>query len=95
MPVYNGEHYLREAVESVLKQTYSGFGLIMVNDGSTDATSAIFDEYGNSRIARVKNKENIGLTRSLNKGLVRAGGEQITHTDADSGSGTRTCVLAQ
>ena len=83
MSVYNGEKYLAEAIESILNQTFSDFEFIIIDDGSTDETEAILDGFHNSRIIRCKNEQNIGLTRSLNKGLEMARGEYIARMDAD------------
>jgi len=75
MAVYNGEKYLRHAIDSLLAQTFTDFEFIIVDDGSTDATSQIIQGYDDERIRFIQNEENIGLTRSLNKGLALAGGE--------------------
>ena len=83
MSVYNGERYLREAVESVLNQAFAGFEFIIIDDGSTDATSEILDGFGDPRIVRFMNERNIGLAGSLNKGLAMARGEYIARMDAD------------
>jgi glycosyltransferase involved in cell wall biosynthesis len=83
MPVYNGERYLREAVESIVAQTFTNFEFIIIDDGSTDTTGAILDSFDDPRIVRSKNEENIGLARSLNKGLTMARGEYIARMDAD------------
>jgi len=83
MSVYNDERYLCEAVESILNQTYSDFEFIIIDDASTDATTAILGGFDDSRIIRSRNEENIGLTRSLNKGLAIARGEYIARMDAD------------
>lgn len=83
MSVYNGEKYLREAVESILNQTFRDFELIIIDDGSTDGTAAILDSYTDPRIVRLHNSQNIGLTRSLNRGLVVARGEFVARQDAD------------
>jgi len=83
MSVYNGEKYLREAVDSILGQTVRDFELIIVDDGSTDGTWAILQNYNDPRIVLLYNEENVGLTRSLNKGLAVARGEYIARMDAD------------
>jgi len=83
MPVYNGEPYLREAVESILNQTFTDFEFIIIDDGSTDSTWEILIEHNDPRIRLVRNKANIGLIRSLNKGLGLARGEYIARMDAD------------
>ena len=85
MSVYNGERYLREAVESILSQTFTDFEFIIIDDGSTDSTWEILTAYAaqDPRIVLIRNEENIGLTRSLNKGLEVARGEYIARQDAD------------
>ena len=85
MSVNNGERFLRESVESILHQTFTDFEFIIVDDGSTDGTWDILTEYAgqDQRIALVKNQENIGLTKSLNKGLALAKGGFIARQDAD------------
>ena len=69
MSVYNGERYLREAIDSILNQTYKDFEFLIINDGSTDRTKEILDSYNDRRIKIITNKKNIGLTKSLNNGL--------------------------
>ena len=83
MSVYNGEKYLREAIESILKQTFSDFEFIIVNDGSTDSSLSIIQSYSDERIRLINNEKNIGLTKSLNKALKLAGGEYIARQDAE------------
>jgi len=83
MPVYNGEKYLNEAIDSILSQTYSDFEFIIVNDGSTDKTEEIILSYADDRIRYVKNEENIRLIRTLNKGIDLAKGKYIARMDAD------------
>ncbi len=85
MAVYNGKRYLRQAVENILDQTFSNFEFIIVDDGSTDGTWDILTDYADrdQRIVLVQNKENLGLTKSLNKGLALAQGEYIARQDAD------------
>jgi glycosyltransferase involved in cell wall biosynthesis len=83
MAVYNGEDFLREAVESILQQTYSDFEFLVIDDGSTDNTSTIIKSYDDQRIRLVKNIENIGLTKSLNNGLQLSRGAYIARMDAD------------
>ena len=82
MSVYNGEKYLREAIDSILNQTFTDFEFIIINDGSTDGTREILESYSDSRI-RLIHQENIGLTKSLNRGLKLARGEYIARQDAD------------
>lgn len=83
MSVHNGEKYLREAIESILNQTFKDFEFIIVNDGSADSSKEIIFSYDDPRIVYVENETNIGLTKSLNKGLKLAKGEYIARMDAD------------
>jgi glycosyltransferase involved in cell wall biosynthesis len=83
MSVYNGEQFLRKAIESILNQTFKDFEFIIINDGSTDKTQEIVDSYKDPRIVVIKNQQNIGLPKSLNKGLEIARGEYIARMDAD------------
>lgn len=83
MPVYNGERFLREAVESILNQTFTDFEFIIVDDGSTDGTKAILDSYTDPRIVRLEHSTNQGLVAALNRGLHAARGEYVARQDAD------------
>lgn len=83
MPVYNGELYLREAIDSILGQTYTDFEFIIINDGSTDNTEEIINSYADSRIVYLKNEINSGIVYTLNRGLESAKGEYIARMDAD------------
>lgn len=83
MSVYNGEKFLREAMESILNQTFKDFEFIIINDGSTDSSRDIILSYNDLRIMLIDNEKNIGLTRSLNKGLRIVKGEYIARQDAD------------
>jgi glycosyltransferase involved in cell wall biosynthesis len=83
MSVYNGEKYLKEAVDSILNQTFSDFEFIVINDHSTDSTSEILFSYKDSRLKIIENDENIGITKSLNKGLRLVSGKYTARMDAD------------
>jgi glycosyltransferase involved in cell wall biosynthesis len=85
MSVYNGSLYLREAIDSILNQTFKDFEFIIINDCSTDRTESILLDYASrdDRIVLINNEQNLGLTRSLNKGLAIATGEYIARQDAD------------
>ena len=85
MSVYNGEDYLVSAVDSVLGQTYRDFEFIIIDDASTDSTADILNMFAkkDNRIRFIKNKYNIGLTKSLNNGLKLARGRYIARMDAD------------
>jgi len=83
MSVYNGERYLNEAVDSILTQTFRDFEFLIIDDASTDRTPEILRGYDDQRIRIVTNEENLGLTKSLNKGLALARGEYVARMDAD------------
>ena len=86
IPVYNVEAYLRDCLDSVLAQTFADFEVLCVNDGSTDASLAILNEYA-ERDARVKvfSQHNGGPSRARNYGLSQATGTYICFVDADDG----------
>jgi glycosyltransferase involved in cell wall biosynthesis len=83
MSVYNAEQFLREAIDSILNQTYDNFEFIIIDDASTDSSNAILRSYNDHRIRVHLNKENSGLTKSLNIGLALAKGTYIARQDAD------------
>ena len=83
LAVYNGERFLRCALDSLVSQTFTDFELIIVDDASTDRTPSILDDYTDPRLVRMANSENAGQTPSLNKGLQIARGELIARHDAD------------
>lgn len=84
MPVYNARRYLAESIESILKQTYSNFELIIIDDGSTDRSTEIVNAY-RLRDSRVKlfSRSKRGITAALNDGLRSALGIYIARMDAD------------
>ena len=75
--------YLKESIDSVLNQTYSNFEFIIIDDGSTDDSLEFIKSYDDPRIQLIINEENIGLTKSLNKGFEVAQGEFIARMDTD------------
>lgn len=83
MPVYNGETFLREAIDSVLAQTFTDFVFLIINDGSTDNTEKIILSYNDSRIQYVRNEENLKLIKTLNKGLSLVTTKYVARMDAD------------
>jgi len=85
MSVYNGERHLPESIESILNQTFKDFEFVIIDDGSTDKAPEILKEYAkkDKRVKIITNKENIGLTKSLNKGIKIAKGEYIARIDAN------------
>ncbi|WP_052700502.1 glycosyltransferase [Methylocucumis oryzae] len=84
MPVYNAERYVAKAVESILNQTFSDFEFIIINDGSKDKSLKILEKYAkkDNRI-RLISRENRGLVKTLNEGLMLAKAPLIARMDAD------------
>lgn len=84
MPVYNSEKYISEAIESVCNQSYKNWELLIVNDGSTDYTSKIIDDFAkkDSRI-KVFHRKNEGVSMARNFALNQICGEYITFIDSD------------
>ena len=84
IPVYNVEEYLRVCVDSVLQQTFTDFELILIDDGSSDKSGQICDEYSvkDNRV-HVIHQENAGVSSARNAGLAYASGEYISFVDAD------------
>ncbi|TAL68268.1 MAG: glycosyltransferase [Bacteroidetes bacterium] len=83
MPVYNAEKHLKEAIQSILNQTYTDFEFIIVDDGCTDKSQKIIKSIKDIRINLVVNEQNIGLTKSLLNGYTFCKGEFIARMDAD------------
>jgi len=88
MPVYNAEKYVQQALKSISNQTYRKFELIIVDDSSTDSTSRILEEFKKKdrRVVLIRNKENVGVTKSLNKAVSTSKGKYIIRMDADDWS---------
>lgn len=86
LPVYNGEKYIKQSINSCLNQTYKNIELIIINDCSTDNTSNIINEYAikDSRICIINNVENKKLPASLNIGHKAAKGDFMTWTSDDN-----------
>lgn len=86
LPTYNGEKYLKESLDSILRQTFIDWELIIVNDCSTDGTQLIINEYArrDNRIKVIINESNLKLPQSLNKGFDSATGEYLTWTSDDN-----------
>lgn len=88
MPAYNAEKYVGQAIESILNQSYKNFEFIIVNDGSIDGTAEIIKNFikQDKRIVVIKNEQNIGVTKSLNKALESVKGKYVVRMDADDWS---------
>lgn len=83
MPVYNGERFIRETIDSVLNQTYQNFEFIIVNDGSVDSTQQIINSYDDKRIISLSLTKNQGVSNARNRGTDLSKGEFIAFCDAD------------
>lgn len=85
MSVYNSDKFLKEAIESILNQTYKNIEFIIIDDGSTDNSKEIIKKYEkiDKRIIFIENKENIGLTKNLNKAIELSSSNYIARMDSD------------
>ncbi len=83
LPTYNGAQYIAGAIESVLVQTYPNWELIIVDDGSTDDTEKVVTGFVDQRIIYIKNEGNLGIQKTLNRGIALAKGEYIARIDDD------------
>ena len=84
VPIYNVEAYLPRCIESILHQTYADFEVLLIDDGSTDGSGRICDEYyDKDNRCKVIHQENKGLSGARNTGLRNAKGEYITFIDSD------------
>lgn len=86
LPIYNGEKYMKQSIDSVINQTYANWELLIVDDGSTDNTAAIAREYAekDNRIKYYKNPQNMRLPKTLNRGFSLATGDYLTWTSDDN-----------
>lgn len=83
MPTYNGERFLRPAIESILNQTFPNFELIVIDDGSTDNTPHILSEFNDTRLTVLTNPKNSGIAAATNRALAAARAEYIALQDHD------------
>lgn len=87
VPVYNGEKFIRETMDSVLAQTYSDWELLLIEDGSSDGSADVIEKYvaekAETRIRLIRQPSNQGAARSRNRGLLEASGRYIAYLDAD------------
>jgi glycosyltransferase involved in cell wall biosynthesis len=81
LPVYNGSKYLKDAIDSVLNQTYPNIEILVINDGSTDDSQKIIDSYSNK--LQAYKQENQGVANARNFGISKANGEFISFLDQD------------
>lgn len=83
MPAFNAEKHIAQAIESVLEQTYPHFELLILNDGSTDQTQRIIEQFDDERIVKTHLAQNQGLVNARNQLVAAAQGEYIAFLDAD------------
>ncbi|WP_082116155.1 glycosyltransferase family 2 protein [Hymenobacter terrenus] len=83
MPVYNAERFLSEAIDSILAQSFTDFEFIILDDCSTDASVSIIKSYNDPRIRFYQNENNLGISETLNKGILLADSNLIARMDAD------------
>lgn len=83
IPTYNRAGTIKRSIDSVLKQTYGNFELIVVDDGSTDNTSRLIEDYDDSRLRYMRIEERRGANHARNVGIENAGGDYIAFQDSD------------
>lgn len=83
LPVYNAAGFIAQTIESILAQTFTDFELLLINDGSSDESVKIIEQFNDSRIRLVLNERNLGLIETLNRGAALARGKYIARMDAD------------
>ena len=85
MPVFNAEHYVEEAIGSILNQSYNNFEFIVVLDGCTDGSASIVDKYAaiDSRMSIIRQPKKLGVAKSLNNGIRKASGKYVARMDSD------------
>jgi glycosyl transferase family 2 len=86
MPVHNGARFVRETIESILRQSWTDFELLIIDDGSTDGTRDVIGVFRDPRIRVLTNPLRLGLSQSLNRGLSSAKGTLVARHDADDRS---------
>ncbi len=83
IPVYNGEKYLKRCLDSILSQTYENWELLLIDDGSTDLSSSICDDYTSDARISVIHRQNGGQATARNEGIVQSKGEYVSFVDCD------------
>ena len=82
VPAYNVEKYIKACLDSIIIQTYSNFEVIVINDGSTDQTEKMLNEYESNPKIRIFSQKNGGLSAARNQGLKLANGELVCFIDS-------------
>ena len=84
IPIFNGERYLQESLESIKSQTFIDFEILLIDDGSTDGSMSILNKFAqHDKRVRVISKTNSGLTDTLNHGLLECRGNWVARMDQD------------
>jgi len=83
IPTYNCGKYIKETITSILRQDYKDYELLIIDDGSNDNTQEIVGNFTDNRIIYLKNQKNLGIVKTLNKGIKLSKGEYIARMDAD------------
>ena len=83
LPLYNGEAFVQQTIESILNQSFEYFELIIINDASTDKSKEIVLSFQDKRIRYIENESNMGISKTLNRGIDLCCGKYIARIDAD------------
>lgn len=83
MPVYNAAAFVGDAIRSIIRQTFKEFEFLVIDDGSTDKTVEIVESFSDKRIRLLRNGTNLGVAKTLNRGLDLALGKYVARMDAD------------
>ena len=83
VPAYNVEKYLTACLNSILSQTFTDFEIIVINDGSTDRTPQVLEQYSSNSQIRIHHQENSGPSVARNQGLILSKGQYICFIDGD------------
>ncbi len=83
LPTYNGALWIKNSIQSLLNQSFYDWELLVINDGSVDNTDEVVASFKDDRIKYIKNENNLGLQKTLNKGISLANGEYIARIDDD------------
>lgn len=83
IPIYNSEKYLRKCIDSVISQTFNDWEMILIDDGSTDNSGSICNEYASDSRVIIKHAQNGGVSKARNMGLRLAKGDYVTFMDSD------------
>jgi len=83
MPAYNAQNTIKTSIESILRQNYNNYELIIIDDGSNDNTENVVKEFSDSRIKYFKLATNMGVSNARNFGIEKATGEYIMFIDSD------------